>query len=170
MKILLLITVLLIGTKSIIAQNPSDFDETCEKYISGTVPLVYSKELCRVINSPNVIILDAREENEYLISHLPKAQFIGFSNFGSKSLNSYQKTDTIYVYCSIGYRSEKIGEKIQKMGFNNVFNLYGGIFSWANLGYRIVDKNNEQTKAVHGYDKKWSKLLNEKRCYINLDD
>jgi rhodanese-related sulfurtransferase len=114
--------------------------------------------------------LDAREENEYVISHLPKAEFIGFSNFGSKSLNSYQKTDTIYVYCSIGYRSEKIGEKIQKMGFNNVFNLYGGIFSWANLGYRIVDKNNEQTKAVHGYDKKWSKLLNEKRCYINLDD
>ena len=44
------------------------------------------------------------------------------------------------------------------------------VFSVGRMGYRIVDKNNEQTKAVHGYDKKWSKLLNEKRCYINLDD
>jgi rhodanese-related sulfurtransferase len=169
-KIILLITFLLSLSTSINAQNPIGFDAACEKYISETVPIVYSKEMSRAINSPNVTILDARTEKEYEVSHIPKAQRIGYNNFDSKSLDVIQKTDTIYVYCSIGYRSEKTGERIQKMGFNNVFNLYGGIFNWANLGYRMVDKNNEQTKAVHGYDKKWSKLLNEKRCYINMDD
>jgi rhodanese-related sulfurtransferase len=170
LKVLLLITFLLSLSTSINAQNPIGFDAACEKYIYGTVPIVYSKEMSRAINSPNVTILDARAEKEYEVSHIPKAQRIGYNNFDSKSLDVIQKTDTIYVYCSIGYRSEKTGERIQKMGFNNVFNLYGGIFNWANLGYRMVDKNNEQTKAVHGYDKKWSKLLNEKRCYINMDD
>ena len=170
MKILLLFKVLLIGGTSIFAQNPSAFDTECEKYISGTVPLAYSTELYRTINSPSVTILDAREEKEYEVSHLPKSQYIGFYNFDSKSVSLIKKTDTIYIYCSIGFRSEKIGERIQKMGFNNVFNLYGGIFNWANSGYKVVDKNNKQTKEVHGYNKEWSKLLNEKRCFINLDN
>ena len=168
MKIILLFTILLIGGTSITAQNPSGFDTECEKYISGTVPLAYSKELHRATNSPNVTILDAREESEYNISHLPKAQYIGYDNFDARSVNLIPKTDTIYIYCSIGYRSEKIGERLQKMGFNNVFNLYGGIFNWVNSGYELVDKNNIQTKVVHGYNKEWSKLLNEKRCFINL--
>ena len=170
MKILLLFTILLIRGTSVTAQNPSGFDAECEKYISGTVPLAYSKELHKAINSPNITILDAREEKEYEVSHLPKAQYIGFDNFDSKLVSLIQKTDTIYIYCSIGYRSEKIGERIQKMGFNNVFNLYGGIFNWANSGYKVVDKNNRQTKEVHGYNKEWSKLLNKKRCFINLSN
>ncbi|MDC0313830.1 rhodanese-like domain-containing protein [Flavobacteriales bacterium] len=170
MKFLLLITILLIGCTSITSQNPGGFDAECEKYISGTVPLTYSKELYRVINSPNVTILDAREEKEYEVSHLPKSQYIGFYNFDSKSVSLIKKTDTIYIYCSIGFRSEKIGERIQKMGFNNVFNIYGGIFNWVNSGYEVVDKNNKQTKEVHGYNKEWSKLLNEKRCVINLSN
>ena len=56
MKIILLFTILLIGGTSITAQNPISFDTECEKYISGTVPLAYSKELNRVINSPNVTL------------------------------------------------------------------------------------------------------------------
>jgi rhodanese-related sulfurtransferase len=170
MKILLLFTILLIRGTSVTAQNPSGFDAECEKYISGTVPLAYSKELHKAINSPNITILDAREEKEYEVSHIPKAQYIGFDNFDSNLVSLIQKTDTIYIYCSIGYRSEKIGERIQKMGFNNVFNLYGGIFNWANSGYKVVDKNNRQTKEVHGYNKEWSKLLNKKRCFINLSN
>ena len=169
MKFLLLVAVVLIGG-SINAQNPSGFAAECEKYIFGTVPLAYSKELYKALNSPNVTILDSREEKEYEVSHLPKAQFIGFDNFDSRSVSLIQKTDTIYIYCSIGYRSEKIGERIQKLGFNNVFNLYGGIFSWVNSGYKIVDKNNRPTKEVHGYNKEWSKLLNEKRCFIKLSN
>ena len=170
MKIILVITFLLFLSTSIHAQNPIGFDAACEKYISGTVRLSYSKEMSRAVNSSNVTILDAREEKEYEVSHIPKAQHIGYNNFDSKSLNFIQKTDTIYIYCSIGYRSEKIGERIQKMGFNNVFNLYGGVFSWVNSGYKIVDKNNRPTKEVHGYNKEWSKLLNEKRCFIKLSN
>ena len=170
MKDLQLVTIFLIGSTSIICQNPIGFDAECEKYISGTVPLAYSKELYRVIDSPNLTILDAREENEYDVSHLPNAHYIGFDNFDGKSLYFVPKTETIYIYCSIGYRSEKIGEKLQKIGFQNVFNLYGGVFNWVNLGYKVVDKNNEVTKYVHGFNKEWSKLLNEKRCFINLEE
>jgi rhodanese-related sulfurtransferase len=170
MRILLLFAIVFIGGPSITAQNPSGFAAECEKYISRTVPLAYSAELNTAISRSNVIILDAREKSEYNISHIPKAQYIGYDNFDARSVNLIPKTDTIYIYCSIGYRSEKIGERLQKVGYMNVFNLYGGIFSWVNSGYELVDKNNIQTREVHGYNKEWSKLLNEKRCVINLDN
>ena len=166
MRILLLFSSLCIGCVSISAQNPIGFDEECQKYISGTVTLANSAQLHKIAKNPSIYILDAREKREYEVCHIPKAKFIGFDNFNKKTVSSIPKSDSVFIYCSIGYRSEKIGEKLQQMGYVNVFNLYGGIFNWVNSGYTVVDKNNKQTEFVHGYNKEWSKLLNEKRCSI----
>ena len=87
-SLLLVINLVLVGTP-VDAQNPEGFDGECKKNISGTVPLAYANELYKAMNRSNIIILDAREENEYEISHLPKAQHIGFAIFDSKLLSSY---------------------------------------------------------------------------------
>ena len=47
------------------------------------------------------------------------------------------------MYCSIGKRSEKVTQKLKKAGYNNVSNLYGGIFEWVNQGNEVVDTNNK---------------------------
>ena len=114
-----------------------------------------------VKREPNMVILDARERSEYDVSHLPNAIFIGYNNFGKKMLDSLAKDKPIVVYCSIGYRSEKIGEKLQKLGFTKVYNLYGSIFEWVNQGNVVVDKNGQPTKKVHTYNKNWSRWVEE---------
>ena len=114
-----------------------------------------------VKREPNMVILDARERAEYDVSHLPNAVFIGYNNFEKKIVDSLAKDKPIVVYCSIGYRSEKIGEKLQKLGFTKVYNLYGSIFEWVNQGNAIVDKNNQPTKKVHTYNKNWSRWVEE---------
>lgn len=154
----------------IFGQNPVGFDSNCKKYIAGTVPLVYPAQLYSVIKNPNTILLDARGKNEYETSHIYKAKFVGYDTFKESSLSSLSKTDSIYIYCSIGYRSEKIGEKLLALGFKNVFNLYGGVFNWVNSGYKVTGNNGKQTTEVHGYDKEWSKMLNPKRCSIKLNE
>ena len=169
MKKLTLIALLFIGVVTANAQNPVGFDANCKKHISGSVPLAYPAQLYSVINNTNTVILDAREKNEFDVSHIYKAKFVGFDNFKSSSVNTISKSDTIYVYCSIGYRSEKIGEKLRNMGYKNVFNLYGGIFNWANSGYKVFNKENNPTREVHGYNKEWSKMLNDKKCSIQLN-
>jgi len=63
------------------------------------------------------------------------------------------------VYCSIGYRSEKIGEKLLRLGYKNVYNLYGSIFEWANEKYQLVGSNGKTTNRVHSYNKSWSKWV-----------
>ena len=76
-----------------------------------------------------------------------------------KPLKGVDKETTIVVYCSVGYRSEKVGERLKKAGFKKVLNLYGGIFDWVNKGFPVYDNSGNQTKKVHAYDKSWGKWL-----------
>jgi rhodanese-related sulfurtransferase len=138
-------------------QNP-DFDKKIANMLSFSVKTISPDDLKR---QPNVVILDARERSEYDVSHLPNALFAGFNNFEKKVLEDIPMDKPIVVYCSIGYRSEKIGEKLKKMGYTKVFNLYGSIFEWLNQGNPVVDKNGQITKKVHTYNKAWSRWVEE---------
>jgi rhodanese-related sulfurtransferase len=138
-------------------QNP-DFDKKVANMLSFTVKTISPRDLKR---QSNVVVLDARERSEYDVSHLPNAVFIGYNSFEKKALDTIQKDRTIVVYCSIGYRSEKMGEKLTKLGYTKVFNLYGSIFEWLNQGNPVVDKNGQPTKKVHTYNKAWSRWVED---------
>lgn len=138
------------------------FDEAVTNLLSYTVPLKSVDELSKE-NLDDYLILDAREKEEYTVSHIKGAKYIGYNNFDIESLEGTDKNRAIVVYCSVGYRSEKIGEKLQKAGFTNVYNLYGSIFEWVNDGHEIQDSSGKSTKKIHTYNKKWSKwVFNEK--------
>jgi rhodanese-related sulfurtransferase len=62
------------------------------------------------------------------------------------------------VYCSIGYRSARLVEKLREGGFSEAKNLEGSIFQWANEGRPVV-QNGEVVEEVHPYNKTWGLLL-----------
>jgi rhodanese-related sulfurtransferase len=107
------------------------------------------------------ILLDAREHSEYAVSHISDAYFIGYNKFHIDSVKWLNKNARILIYCSIGYRSEKIAEKLKSEGFTDVSNLYGGIFEWVNQGNAVVDSTGKQTDRIHGYTKAWGIWLNK---------
>jgi len=63
------------------------------------------------------------------------------------------------VYCSVGYRSERIGEHLLELGFTDVHNLYGGIFEWINKGYGVMNSKGQWVERVHGYSPSWGKWI-----------
>jgi len=142
--------------KNAACSNPS-FDKKVHSLLNYSVPVISVEKAFK--NKDNIIFLDARENEEYQISHLPKAQYIGYDNFDINNLKGIDKNAEIVVYCSIGYRSEKIGKKLQKAGYKNVKNLYGSIFEWVNVGYPIYDHYNKPTQKIHTYNKKWSQWV-----------
>jgi len=95
-----------------------------------------------------VILLDTREKKEYEISHIPGAIWVGYNNFKIKRIKELAKDAKIVTYCSVGYRSERIGEKLQKKGFTNVSNLKGSIFKWVNEGNALEDIDGQETDKV----------------------
>ena len=142
-----------------VAQNPEGFDKMAKKMADKTVPIIKSPQVVKLQKKGKaVIFLDARELAEYKVSHIKDAIHIGYDNFKIKSVSKLDKNATIVVYCSVGYRSGKIGKKLREAGFTSVFNLYGGLFDWANNGNPIYSKKGV-VKKVHPYNAKWGKWL-----------
>ncbi len=137
----------------------ADFDKRLTQLLSFTVPLIGVKELEE--KKEEVLLLDVRELEEYQVSHIPGAQHLGYKKFSKKLLKEIPKDTTIVLYCSVGYRSEKMGERLHKMGFTNVQNLYGSIFEWANQELPLSNEAEKETKEVHTYNRTWSKWVSE---------
>lgn len=114
----------------------------------------------------NALYLDAREKNEYDVSHLNNAIFVGYNSFDPARLSGVPKDREMIVYCSIGKLSEAITEKLNMAGFKNVYNLYGGIFEWVNQGNVVVDNQNNITNKVHAFGKVWGRWLTKEKKYM----
>jgi rhodanese-related sulfurtransferase len=138
--------------------NNPDFDHKVRKLLNLTVTPITPEDLKQM---DGVLLLDIREKEEYDVSHIEGAAYMGYNDYDASLLKDVAKETPIVVYCSIGYRSEKVGEKIKKLGFTKVYNLYGSIFEWINQGNPVVDNNNKPTDKVHTYNKNWSKWVED---------
>ncbi|MFD2099747.1 rhodanese-like domain-containing protein [Flagellimonas iocasae] len=107
------------------------------------------------------LVLDAREKEEFQVSHLKDAVWVGYEDFDLDQVMQQvpSKENPIVVYCSIGVRSEDIGERLKNAGYTNVKNLYGGIFEWKNKGYPVYDEQQQETKKVHAFNTYWGRFL-----------
>ncbi|UKN01068.1 rhodanese-like domain-containing protein [Paracrocinitomix mangrovi] len=151
------------------SQDPQGFDKMLNKELKGTVEQLNPADLnAKIKKQSNIFLLDTRELNEYKVSHIKGAKFVSYNDFNMNLLNGIPKDAYICVYCSVGVRSEHIGEKLNKAGYKHVYNLRGGLFSWANQGFPIVNTKGKITKKVHGFDEEWSKYLNKEKVEVEL--
>jgi len=129
------------------------FNALLELMLSDSVPVISVAELSSAKDS--VTILDTRDSKEYSVSRIPGAIHVGFDAFEIDKISHLPKDTPVVVYCSVGYRSEKIGEKLTDAGFEEVSNLYGGIFEWVNQNQTVVDDDGP-THRIHPYSILWS--------------
>lgn len=138
----------------------SDIDHALKNWNNESVPYIYRENLPM---PDSVLYLDTREKEEYEVSHLKNAHWVGYNDFNEVSVLQKipSKSQPIIVYCSIGVRSENIGEKLKALGYSKVLNLYGGIFEWKNRGGEVYNSKNLVTDSVHAFNKHWGKLLHK---------
>ncbi|MFV0248310.1 MAG: rhodanese-like domain-containing protein [Tenacibaculum sp.] len=140
--------------------------ELLKQHNSESIPYITVDELVKEKSS--FVLLDAREKQEYKVSRIENAIFVGYDGFNLKktTLALKDKNRKIIVYCSLGVRSEDIAEQLKQVGYTNVYNLYGGIFEWKNRGNKVIDKKGIETQKVHAFSKEWSKwLVKGKKVY-----
>ncbi|XP_072163807.1 uncharacterized protein [Diadema setosum] len=141
-----------------------------------------------------LVVIDVRPEEEYSISHIPSVIRVdpGTENMDivrrtvHEHLTGDRRSEPIHVvmYCSLGYRSSALAEKVQRClevdekktapkpsshGFlsnMHIYNLEGGLFKWAMEERELVDRFQQPTKFVHPYNIVFGQLLSkDKRRY-----
>ena len=129
------------------------FNAVLELMLSDSVPVISVGELSRIRD--DVTILDTRQAEEYTVSRIKGSIHVGFDDFDLSNMDQIPKDRPIIVYCSVGYRSEKVGKKLISAGYTNVRNLYGGIFEWVNQQQTVINDDGPVNK-IHPYSMFWS--------------
>ena len=92
-----------------------------------------SEELIEKLkNDEKGYLLDVGSEEEYEESHIPNANLLNIRNpqLFMNGLEKMDKSLNYYVYCHSGVRSIQACQIMKTFGYENLFNLLGGIYEW----------------------------------------
>lgn len=159
-KVALLILGIMSFSNSFSQVESTSYSLMLKALIKESIPIVAVADLDQK-QIQSTTFIDSREKVEFDVSHIKGATWVGYDDFDMARMDAISKNEPIIIYCSVGYRSEKIGEKLLQAGYTNVSNLYGGIFEWVNQGKPVVDLSGEPTTKIHGYSKTWGIWLSK---------
>jgi rhodanese-related sulfurtransferase len=97
-------------------------------------------EFSTKIAEAGVITLDVRTPGEFNDGHIEGALLIDFQsgNFENE-IESLDKNQTYAVYCRSGSRSGQAVKVMREAGFNDIYNLDGGVIDWTNSELPLVN-------------------------------
>ena len=88
--------------------------------------------------SQNQTIVDIRTPQEYKQGHLKNAVNINlFDRSFLEEIDKLDKSEPVFIYCRSGNRTSSASKKMKNLGFEQVYDLKGGISNWVRSNYEI---------------------------------
>ena len=92
-------------------------------------PLVFRSK----ISSSGVQLVDIRTPQEFNMGHIEKAKNINFFSKDFKlEIEKMDRMKPLYLYCRSGSRSRQAANVLLRMGFEEIYDLEGGLLRWEN--------------------------------------
>lgn len=89
----------------------------------------------KLIKERKVAIVDVRTADEYKEGHIAGAKNIDFTeNDFEKKVSELDKSKAYLLHCGSGRRSTASLEIFQKLGFQHIYHLDGGLKAWQGAG------------------------------------
>lgn len=138
---------LLLGSALTACSNPPESDTapatdapsaTAPAEVASTVPSLMSAADFVATRVPGSVVLDVRTPAEYASGHLSDAVLMDVQqpDFEAK-IADLDPSQTVYVYCRSGNRSERAAGILRAKGFTNVSNI-GGFDDLARAGAAVA--------------------------------
>lgn len=84
----------------------------------------------RLQNGDDLLLLDVREPNEFAFAHIDGSVHIPLNQIPER-VQELNKMQDIVVICHHGMRSQQACFFLEQYGFNQLYNLKGGIDAWS---------------------------------------
>lgn len=95
-----------------------------------TIKTISSTELQSKVGQ-QIQLIDVRTPEEFLENSIEGAQNIDISSKDfEQKVAQLDQNKPIYVYCRKGSRSRKAAQKLEDLGFTEIYDLKGGILEW----------------------------------------
>ena len=117
---------------------PIDYEQFCAprnffdaEEPADSVPSISVMELKRKMDSREPLtLIDVRESHEYEIARIEGSKLIPLRELETR-LGEIPRQKMIVTQCHSGMRSERGAQLLRQAGFENVYNLDGGIEAWS---------------------------------------
>jgi rhodanese-related sulfurtransferase len=86
----------------------------------------------------DVYLLDVRTAGEFREVRLDGAKLIPIDQL-LRRMQEVPRTRPVLVYCAVGSRSSQVVGYMARIGFPEVYNLYGGIYAWGKKGLPVLN-------------------------------
>ena len=98
-------------------------------------------EAQKLIASKKVVVLDVRTPKEFAAGHLAGATNINYlaADF-AKAIAGLDPNQTYLVHCAVGGRSTQALAKFEKLQFQSLYHLDGGLKAWEKAGFPVEKK------------------------------
>lgn len=92
----------------------------------------------RLAHNPKAVLLDVREDHEWLAGHAAEAVHLGKGIFERDLENKFpDPKHELIMYCGGGFRSALTCDVAQKMGYRNVHSVVGGYKAMMDAGWPV---------------------------------
>jgi hydroxyacylglutathione hydrolase len=102
------------------------------------MPLLSVHELkARLDRGEDLVVLDARGEEEWKGGHIPGSMHIYVGQV-EKRLSEIPRDRPVAVVCSVGHRAGIAASILQRSGFPKVYNTLGSVTAWRRAGFPLT--------------------------------
>ena len=117
------------------------FEELCNDARSRVRELSVEEVKEKLAAGAKFYLIDVREDHEWNQGHAQAAQHLGRGIIERDIEKSVpDKASELVLYCGGGFRSALAADNLQKMGYQNVYSMAGGIKAWKEAGYPMEGK------------------------------
>jgi len=112
------------------------FEKLCEEARSRVKELTIDDLRQKQSEGADFHLFDVREDHEWEKGRIPGARHLGrgIIERDIETLIPNQEAE-IVLYCGGGYRSALAADNLQRMGYQNVLSMAGGIRAWREAGH-----------------------------------
>ncbi len=93
----------------------------------------------RLSHGESMVLIDVREQNEWLLGHARPARYIGRGVLESQIESTVPRDACVVLMCASGNRSALCALTLMSMGYENVASMAGGFRDWVATGGEVVD-------------------------------
>lgn len=112
---------------------------SCNGQALKDIKTIEAKDFAETINTTqNPQIIDVRTPEEFAEGHIDNAANVNWlGDHFIADAEKFDKTKPVFAYCKSSARSKKASEKLQELGFKNIYELEGGFMKWSAEGLNV---------------------------------